>query len=136
MSPILAANLFSVIFGINLDRHSIPPSPSSFARSLLTHSPSHFADPNLSYLARFVASLQILPRAGPSPPTTGESDRPLCLTGSQCYISTIYITAFATFSAILMSVYAGYRDRLREMNKATPGRRRRDLSSLESREEI
>ena len=50
---------------------------------------------------------------------------------------------FATFTitAILMSVYAAYRDRLRELNRTTAGQRRSMFSeggssSLERREEI
>jgi hypothetical protein len=77
----------------------------------------------LSYLSRYVIlspPLEILPRAV-SPPL--ESDHPLCLSGSQCYISAIYLTTFATFSAIFLSAYAGYRDRYREMNRPAAIRR-------------
>lgn len=129
LSPIVAGNLFSLIFGINFDTHSRPPSiptPSSSARSLLDHTPFHsspLTSFGLSYLSRYVIlspPLEILPRAV-SPPL--ESDHPLCLSGSQCYISAIYLTTFATFSAIFLSAYAGYRDRYREMNRPAAIRR-------------
>lgn len=127
MSTIFSGNFFSLIFGINLDRHSrLPsiPSPSSFARPLLDRSLSPSSPFASLGLARYLSPLsQILPRAGLSSPASDESDRPLCVSGSQCYISTVYITTFATFLAILLSVYAGYRDRLREINKQTSGRR-------------
>ena len=109
---------------MNLDRHSEPP-PLPTARSLL----SRTLPLDLTRYVSLYTSLQILPRADPSSPTAGESDRPLCLIGSQCYVSTIYITTLATFVAILMSVYAGYRDKLREMNMTTAGQRRVPLKT-------
>ena len=78
LSPVVAGNLFSVIFGRNLDAYSAP---------------SHEALLN-------------------SPPIDVYS-APQCLLGLNCYLDTIYLTMLATFLAILLSIWAGYRDRLK-----------------------
>lgn len=77
LSPIGAANLFSLVFGRNLDAHD--SSPHQALNSALTD----------VYSA------------------------PQCLQGLSCYVDTIYLTIFATFLAILLSIWAGYRDRLK-----------------------
>ena len=79
LSPIGAGNLFSLIFGRNLDAHRSSPTHDA----LLNPSPVHV------YSA------------------------PQCLLGLNCYLDTIYITMLATFLAILLSIWAGYRDRLK-----------------------
>ena len=76
MSPVIAGNLFSLVFGRNLDAHERPTRPSF--------------DPH--ELRRTVSG-------------------PQCLEGRKCYVDTIYLTAFCTFLAILLSMWAGYRDR-------------------------
>src|ERR1700678_1081973 len=38
---------------------------------------------------------------------------PRYLEGIHCYVDSIYLTMLATFLAILLSVWAGYRDRLK-----------------------
>ena len=74
ISPIVAGNLFSLIFGRNLDAHEKASKiPSSKPATLL--------------------------------------DAPQCLLGLDCYVDTIYLTTLATFIAILLSLWAGYRDR-------------------------
>ena len=78
LSPIGAGNLFSLIFGRNLDAHR--SSPVLDAMNL--------------------------------PPIHGYS-APQCLLGLYCYRDTIYLTMFATFLAILLSIWAGYRDTLK-----------------------
>ena len=76
LSPIVASNLFSLLFGRNLDAHrSSPPNLSHNP-----HTPLHV------YTA------------------------PQCLQGLNCYRNTIYFTMFATILAILLSIWAGYRD--------------------------
>ncbi|KAF8905752.1 major facilitator superfamily domain-containing protein [Gymnopilus junonius] len=71
MSPIIAGNLFSLIFGHNLDAHD------------------------------------------GSEPATGATviTAPQCLQGLECYVNTIYLTTAATFLAMLLSIWAGLRDR-------------------------
>ncbi|PPQ80753.1 hypothetical protein CVT26_006964 [Gymnopilus dilepis] len=71
MSPIIAGNLFSLIFGRNLDAHD-GSAPASAAAMLTA---------------------------------------PQCLQGLECYVDTIYLTTGATFLAVLLSIWAGYRDR-------------------------
>jgi hypothetical protein len=76
LSPIMAGNFFSLIFGRNLDARG---------------SPAHGA---------------ILK----TPPIDMYS-APQCLMGLNCYRDTIYLTMFATFFAILLSIWAGYREK-------------------------
>lgn len=96
MAPIIAGNLFSLIFGRNLDKneHASQNAPA--------HSPVQRSDSE-----------------GGGPPH--------CLRGQACYVDTIYITMFATFVAILLSLYAGYRDRQKLLAVGT--RRPRSTSS-------
>ena len=78
MSPI-AGNVFSLIFGRNLDAH----------RSSSDH------DTLLNLPSMHVYSV------------------PQCLLGLNCYLDAIYLTMFATFLAIRLSIWAGYRDTLK-----------------------
>lgn len=75
MSPMAAGNLFSLVFGHNLDAHD---GSRADARGAGTHMAA-------------------------SPPQ--------CLDGLECYVDTIYLTVGATFLSMLLSVWAGYRDR-------------------------
>jgi hypothetical protein len=74
VSPIVAGNLFSLLFGRNLDAHRSSPSHNN------------------------------------PPPLLHVYTAPQCLQGLNCYRNTIYLTMFATFLAILLSIWAGYRD--------------------------
>ena len=40
-----------------------------------------------------------------------KSAAPQCLLGLECYVDTLYLTAGATFLGMLLSIWAGYRDR-------------------------
>ena len=77
LSPLVGGNLFSLLFGRNLDAHRSTPSHDV----LLDRPPLHV------YSA------------------------PQCLLGLNCYRDTLYLTMLATFLAILLSIWAGYRDR-------------------------
>ncbi|KAF8075789.1 major facilitator superfamily domain-containing protein [Lyophyllum atratum] len=81
-SPIAAGNLFSVVFGRNLDSHETP------TESLASG-------------------------------TMGQ-----CLLGRQCYVDALYLTAGACFLAILLSAWAGWRDR---QKLATTSSRRNEV---------
>ena len=72
LSPMVAGNLFSLVFGRNLDAHD---------------STRHVV---------------------PNPPQVYS---PQCLLGLRCYLDSIYLTMIATFLAVLLSIWAGYRDR-------------------------
>jgi len=74
----VAGNLFSLVFGRNLDAHG---SSSAYEGRAL--------NPPLIY------------------------STPQCLQGPSCYVDTIYLTMLATFLCILLSIWAGYRDRLK-----------------------
>ena len=82
VSPIVAGNLFSLLFGRNLDAHKGSPNPSHDA--LLN-----------------------------PPPPVDVYTAPQCLLGLNCYRDTIYLTMLATFFAILLTMWAGYRDNLK-----------------------
>ncbi|KAF9474613.1 MFS general substrate transporter [Pholiota conissans] len=43
--------------------------------------------------------------------TTVVAAAPQCLEGLECYVDTIYLTSAATFLSVLLSIWAGYRDR-------------------------
>ncbi|KAG6840959.1 hypothetical protein C0991_003019 [Blastosporella zonata] len=76
-SPIVAGNLFSVVFGHNLDAHDSSPSDTAL-------------------LASGAATTTL----------TGT-----CKLGRECYVDALYLTMGACFLSILLSVWAGWRDR-------------------------
>ena len=78
LSPI-AGNVFSLIFGRNLDAH----------KSSQDHD-------NLL-----------------NPPSIHVYSVPQCLLGLNCYLDAIYLTMLATFLAILLSIWTGYRDTMK-----------------------
>ncbi|KAG6816234.1 hypothetical protein H0H87_007561 [Tephrocybe sp. NHM501043] len=78
-SPIVAGNLFSVVFGNNLDAHDSAPSTNGTSLNASTRAATMF---------------------------TGS-----CTLGRKCYVDALYLTTAATFSCILLSVWAGLRDR-------------------------
>ena len=82
----IAGNLFSVMFGKNLDAHK--------------SSPVH-------------DTLLIPPPLPPSTSNIQLYSAPQCLLGLRCYLDSIYLTMLATFLAVLLSIWAGYRDRLK-----------------------
>jgi hypothetical protein len=73
--PLIAANVFSVAFGRNLDAHT-PAKESS-------------AMPGL-------------------PPPSSSSEQ--CLEGRKCYVDTLYMTIGACTIALMISIWAGWRD--------------------------
>ncbi|KAF8632395.1 hypothetical protein AX17_004836 [Amanita inopinata Kibby_2008] len=98
MSPMFAGNLFSVVFGRNLDAHeSNSQDESQGQRRLLTR----------LFGAR-VGGLGLGKRGGSGP---------RCLSGRECYVDTLYLTIGACFLSMLLSVWAGWRDR-EKMKKA------------------
>ncbi|PPR04909.1 hypothetical protein CVT24_007153 [Panaeolus cyanescens] len=86
MSPMVAGNLFSVVFGRNLDAHDS----------------TKVTQPSGNVMAA-----------------------PQCTVGLNCYVDSIYLTLAATFLSILLSVWAGYRDKRKIENSR---QRRRELS--------
>ena len=83
LSPMVAGNLFSLIFGRNLDAHE-------------HDSRNH---PTLSH-TQYTSSLLSITKAAPQ-----------CLQGRECYVDTLYLTVSATFLSILLSLLAAYRDK-------------------------
>jgi hypothetical protein len=74
MSVLVGGNIFSFVFGRNLDAHD---------RLSTLASQSH-------------------------PPSI---DPVQCLEGLDCYVAAIYLTLSATFVSIVLSVWAGYREK-------------------------
>lgn len=88
MAPMVGGNLFSIIFGRNLDAHETIPQPSD--RSALG---SH-----------------VIRRAKLKAP-------PRCTLGKECYIDSLYLTIGTCFLSILLSLWACWRDK-EKMRKA------------------
>ncbi|KJA16098.1 hypothetical protein HYPSUDRAFT_47749 [Hypholoma sublateritium FD-334 SS-4] len=59
---------------------------------------------------------------------------PQCLEGIECYVDTIYLTAGATFLSMLLSIWAGYRDRQKIAAARHQRRLRRSVSTWEEHE--
>lgn len=87
MSPMVSGNLFSIIFGRNFDAHE-------GVQTEVIPSPS--------------ASLKLI---HDSDPTTSADLR--CIQGLECYVDTIYLTIGVALLSILLSVWAGWRDKRR-----------------------
>jgi len=53
-------------------------------------------------------------------------DTPQCLEGKECYVAALYLTIVMTFICILLSVWAGWRDRrkLQEIARSGEGKAR------------
>ncbi|KAL1719424.1 major facilitator superfamily domain-containing protein [Schizophyllum commune] len=82
LAPMFAGNLFSLAFGRNLDREG--------ERGAREAAGASFADASLTSPA---------PAAAPD-----------CVAGRSCYVATLHLTAFCCFCALLLSVYAVWRD--------------------------
>lgn len=89
LSPIFGGNLFSIAFGRNLDAHS----PSSTERT---------SPPTLK---------SNLSRAD----TPSESETQ-CIEGQSCYVASLYITVAACCLALVLSIWAGWRDRQKTLS--------------------
>ena len=97
MSPMVSGNLFSIIFGRNFDAHE-------GVQTEVMPSPN--------------GSLKFIRE---SDPTTSADLR--CIQGLDCYVGTIYLTIGVTLLSILLSVWAGWRDKRRIRDgKADPAR--------------
>ena len=87
MSPMVSGNLFSIIFGRNFDAHEGVQTDVIPSRS---------------------ASLELTRDSGS---TTSADLR--CIQGLECYVDTIYLTIGVTLLSILLSGWAGWRDKQR-----------------------
>lgn len=97
MSPAISGNVFSLIFGINLDRNDDGNSPApSTPKSVRS------------------GAIQLLRRSAGSTTAPGNGIR--CSKGQDCYVESIYVTLGATLLAIVLSVWAGWRDRKKIQN--------------------
>lgn len=85
LAPMIGGNIFSIAFGRNLDAHA----------------PSEPEDPSISSAFTF-SSLGI--RAG-----TSDSSHQ-CLQGKECYIESLLMTTTACSIALVLALYAAWRD--------------------------
>ncbi|KAG5643241.1 hypothetical protein DXG03_001290 [Asterophora parasitica] len=92
ISPIIAGNLFSVVFGLTLDKHDQRPTESS---------------------------------------TVLVSDATQCVLGRQCYVDALHLTTGSCFLALVLSVWASWRDR----RKLAASSKRRNEAVWENNEE-
>ena len=85
MAPMVGGNLFSLAFGLNLDKHAshMPGTPHG---SNTTH--------------HFLARAPVL-------------DKQQCFEGRECYVSSLYLTILACFVALGISVVSARRDKKR-----------------------
>lgn len=88
LSPVLGGNIFSLMFGRNLDQHaSNPPSPT----------PSHIP----------TSMVKIISRGGLPDPNSDHQ----CFEGLECYVASLEVTTFACAIALLLAIWATWRDR-------------------------
>ncbi|KAI0959036.1 hypothetical protein AcW1_003984 [Taiwanofungus camphoratus] len=106
LSPMIGSNIFSIAFGRNLDAHA----PKSEAMATGADSP-----------AARLTSLRTVSRAGwlysrDGPPSTHQ-----CLDGRACYVDTLKLTITACCVALVLALYAGWRDQRRQAKVALRG---------------
>jgi len=87
MSPLGGGNIFSIMFGRNLDAHT----PSQDVKAILPG------------VKRAVAALGMLVSQGVPPQRQ-------CLGGRECYVSSLWVTLMACVVALALSAWAGIRD--------------------------
>ncbi|KAH6890095.1 hypothetical protein BKA70DRAFT_1329013, partial [Coprinopsis sp. MPI-PUGE-AT-0042] len=92
MSPMVAGNLFSLVFGYNLDRNEDKPSSAP-------------AGGELSKLA--TRTLRSIFRRFP----TGAPVDVRCSRGRDCYVDSLYLAMGATLVAVGLTIWASLRDR-------------------------
>lgn len=93
----IGGNIFSIMFGRNLDAHA-PAEPA--------------ANSTLSSLSPFNSTLNstlpsMLARAGPGLPSDSSHQ---CLQGRECYAGSLVLTIAACTCALALSVVAAWRD--------------------------
>ncbi|KAH7881863.1 major facilitator superfamily domain-containing protein [Phlebopus sp. FC_14] len=110
-APLVGGNLFSLMFGRNLDAHapnqdtrsSLPTATTSTPSTLLSFSTTHT-------VSSPIISTRELP-----------SDHQ-CFDGRECYVTSLQVTMVACMFALGLSVWAGIRDGRREsVHKARRG---------------
>jgi hypothetical protein len=70
----------------------------------------------------------LLPHSAKRETMLGTNEMPRCLEGKYCYVSALYLTMFMTFSCILLSIWAGWRDRRKSMGLANARQGKRSMS--------
>ncbi|GJE99445.1 MFS general substrate transporter [Phanerochaete sordida] len=91
LAPMLGGNIFSLMFGRNLDAHA-PAEPAGDATAAL---------------ANATAAALLAVRADTGAPSDSSHQ---CLQGRECYAGSLMFTTAACTLALALSVYAGWRD--------------------------
>ena len=108
ISLLVGGNIFSLVFGQNLDAHHHHHLSTTTTTSTII---SHLD--NLNRLHHPSPS-------SPPPPLSSSStvNNPVqCMKGLDCYASAIYLTLSATLFSVLLCVWAGYREKQRMERK-------------------
>ena len=117
LAPMFAGNLFSLAFGRNLDREgergardaagaSFAGASSTSMKPLVRSSMSR-----VGAIARAAAALWRRESDASSTITQpAPAAAPDCVAGRSCYVATLHLNAFCCFCAMLLSVYAVWRD--------------------------
>ena len=92
ISLLVGGNVFSLVFGQNLDAHDRPLTTLTTTTTTIA---SHLHD------------------GPPAHPPSIVVDPVQCLKGLDCYVSAIYLTLSATLVSIVLCVWAGYREKQR-----------------------
>ncbi|KAI0788666.1 major facilitator superfamily domain-containing protein [Abortiporus biennis] len=96
LSPMIGGNIFSIAFGKNLDAHS---STASNTTTLISSST------NSTYNLTSTATSSLTSRDGGDLPSAHQ-----CLSGRQCYASSLQMTIVACCLALTLALYAGWKD--------------------------
>lgn len=110
LSPVIGGNVFSIAFGRNLDAHN-PGAPEGATRNSSTSLLRSFAD------ARADVDSDVSHQ---------------CLQGRECYASSLLMTTAACSFALLLALYAGWKDYRMSRHQLARGRSAHNEVSWES----
>ena len=112
LAPMFAGNLFSLAFGRNLDREGergareAARASSTGVKTLARSSMSRVGA--IAHAAAALWRRESDASSTITQPATAAA--PDCVAGRSCYVTTLHLTAFCCFCALLLSVYAVWRD--------------------------
>ena len=106
LAPMFAGNLFSLAFGRNLDREGERGAREAAGVKTL----ARFSASRVGAIARAAAALWRRDSGDAAYSSPAPAAAPDCVAGRSCYVATLHLTAFCCFCALLLSVYAVWRD--------------------------
>ncbi|KAI0717569.1 MFS general substrate transporter [Cerioporus squamosus] len=111
ISPLFGGNIFSIMFGRNLDSHDtgddLPVSSSTLASTTLS-AVTRLASPSATPIVG--EALNLTSTALPISARGGIPSSHHCIIGRECYVDSIKITIAATIVALGLGIYASWRD--------------------------